>query len=322
MFVRNLLLAGLSVVTSCSGTSIAHLTLNHTSMIGHETSTDSPIRAWFHFDDLWNMQSTILDNILYPKNIWQSQSINSTLLAPEVKGRVDATRTFDGAELNTEYLFGLWAYIALNPNATTLLGVPMSYEIIHFTANQNIASAAVIIDFHITMINMTLPIEVDIWTMWDERGQVVQYDVTFRWFQYLLDTILTAVKERFHLPTEQGATAYLQEHIAMAICTTHDRHCKGTDAQYSGYDSCMAFLTEQRFGKAYELGADTLLCRMLHQSMVPARPQVHCPHIGPSGGGMCVDDYSYRSKVLEPYFTLGAFVPYGYGSRSGDIAAM
>jgi hypothetical protein len=85
-------------------------------------------------------------------------------------------------ELNTEYLFGLWAYIALNPNATTLLGVPMSYDIVHFTANQNIASASVIIDFHITLINMTLPIEIDIWTMWDARGQVIQYDATFRWF--------------------------------------------------------------------------------------------------------------------------------------------
>ena len=310
-------------------------------MTDHGTAAESPLRAWFHFDDLWKMQSTILDNILYPKNIWQSQRINSTLLAPQVrclndlstghadeqlahkvKGRVDATRTFDGAELNTEYLFGLWAYIALNPDATTLLGIPMSYEIVHFTANQNIASAAAIIDFHITMINMTLPIEVDIWTMWNERGQVVQYDVTFRWFEYLLDTILTAVRERFHLRTEQGAIAYLQEHIAKSICTTHDRHCKGTDSQYSGYDSCLTSLTEQRFGKAYELGADTLLCRMLHQSMVPARPQVHCPHIGPSGGGMCVDDYTYRSKVLEPYFTLGSFVPYGYGSRNGDLAAM
>jgi hypothetical protein len=130
------------------------------------------------------------------------------------------------------------------------------------------------------------------------------------------------VKERFHLQTEQAAIAYLQKRIAMAVCVTHDVFCKGADSQYSGYDSCLASLMGQRFGKAYELGANTLLCRMVHQSMVPARPQVHCPHIGPSGGGMCVDDYTYRSKVLEPYFTIAPFVPYGYGNPNGTIASM
>jgi len=55
------------------------------------------------------------------------------------------TPTFDGQELNAEYLFGLFANLAAqqnNPIALTLLGVPTRYEITHFTASQNIASVS------------------------------------------------------------------------------------------------------------------------------------------------------------------------------------
>lgn len=67
------------------------------------------------------------------------------MLADNVQGRVDITRTFDGRELNTEYLFGLFANLATSTNdsnAFSLLGIPMSYEITHFAASQNIASAS------------------------------------------------------------------------------------------------------------------------------------------------------------------------------------
>ena len=91
-------------------------------------------------------------------------SINSTLLAEDVQGRVDTTRNFDGREINTEYLFGLFANLATSsngpnafslfglfanlatsgndPNAFSLLGIPTSYEITHFAASENIASAS------------------------------------------------------------------------------------------------------------------------------------------------------------------------------------
>lgn len=55
------------------------------------------------------------------------------------------TRTFDGQDLNAEYLFRLFANLAAqqnNPNAFRLLGVPTGYEITHFTASQDIASAS------------------------------------------------------------------------------------------------------------------------------------------------------------------------------------
>jgi hypothetical protein len=35
------------------------------------------------------------------------------------------------------------------------------------------------------------------------------------------------------------------------------------------------------FGQPYQLGQNTSNCRNIHQNMVPLRPAVHCPHIGP-----------------------------------------
>lgn len=60
------------------------------------------------------------------------------------------------------------------------------------------------------------------------------------------------------------------------------------------------------------LGRDTLLCRMVHQNMVPYRPEVHCPHIGVTGGGYCTDNTDYAFTVNNDYFTNSPYVPYGH----------
>lgn len=98
--------------------------------------------ANFTFNELWALNKKFLDNFIYPADIKQAKAINSTLLAENVQGRIDITRTFNGRELNTEYLFGLFANLAsASPGAISLLGVPLSYEVLHFAANQNVASA-------------------------------------------------------------------------------------------------------------------------------------------------------------------------------------
>ncbi len=51
---------------------------------------------------------------------------------------------------------------------------------------------------------------------------------------------------------------------------------------------------------------------MVHQNMVPYRPEIHCPHIGKTGGGSCNDDKTYEQTVMENYFTNTPFVPFGF----------
>lgn len=208
----------------------------------------------------------------------------------QILGRVDITRTFDGPELNTEYLFGLFAQLALYPNSTTLLGVPVNYSIIHFTANQNIVSSSAIIYFDFTSLGLVLPVEIDGVNVYNAQGQLEEYDATFRWFQYLLDTLVATVTPELGFNSTTQTIEYFTQALAESICVTEVTYCNGTNQQYANYSACYEFLTTQvRFGQAYELGMNTLLCRMIHENMVPYRPSVHCPHIGPTGGGYCTD---------------------------------
>ena len=44
---------------------------------------------------------------------------------------------------------------------------------------------------------------------------------------------------------------------------------------------------------------NTLMCRSVHELMVKHRPEVHCSHIGPTGGGQCDDSTTYVERVVE-----------------------
>ena len=57
---------------------------------------------------------------------------------------------------------------------------------------------------------------------------------------------------------------------------------------------------------------------MVHQNMVPLRPTVHCPHIGPTGGGYCTDDVSYVETLNANYFTNSPYIPFDLGKQGGN----
>ena len=146
----------------------------------------------YTFDELYNLQVKFFDNYIYPADVTQAMSINSTLLAENIQGRLEMTGTFNGRELNTEYLFGLFANLAANPNSLSLLGVPISYEILHFTADQYIASAATRLMFNITSLGVVIPVQVWTWIAWNELGEISEYDVSFRYWEWAIDYLLAA----------------------------------------------------------------------------------------------------------------------------------
>ena len=97
----------------------------------------------FSTQDLYGLHKQFFDTFMNPQDATEAKKINSTLLAENVQGKIDVTRTFNGRELNTEYLFGLFANLATNANEISLLGVPISYEILNFVGNQNVVSSQV-----------------------------------------------------------------------------------------------------------------------------------------------------------------------------------
>lgn len=251
-------------------------------------SSSSAIQPVFTFNQLWDFNKKFLDNFIYPANVQVAKAINSTLLAEDVQGRVDVTRTFTGRELNTEYLFGLFANLAASSSGgVTLLGVPLSYEILHFAASQNVVSAltryvlshislhsttasekpkpltwhASRFQFNFTAVNLVIPVEIDAWNTYNDKGQISQYDATFKWWQWTVDYLLQAAGKKFGTNSTQATVDILTQALAKSICGTSQTYCNGTNVQYQSADECFAFLTKEvRFGAAYELGTLSLSC--------------------------------------------------------------
>lgn len=225
------------------------------------------------------------------------------LIETQVQGRVSDTRNFEGRELNTEYIFGLFT----PSDSITVIGLPVGpYEILQFTGNQNIASATTRVNFTFPSFrNISLPVTIQTWMAYNEAKEISQYDVTFRWFANLLQELLRTIDSD---PAKAQATA--RHLIATSICSTHTKYCHGTDKQYDSDQDCYKYLTEEiRFGQSFELGMNTLLCRSVHEIMIKFRPDVHCPHIGKTGGGQCADDYTYTQKVNEALYTNAPWIP-------------
>ena len=72
------------------------------------------------------------DNYLSPNNAEIAATINSTVFAEDVTGTIDASTDFDGRELSTEYLFGLFVNVAKDPLDPSPLGSPISYNVSSF----------------------------------------------------------------------------------------------------------------------------------------------------------------------------------------------
>ncbi|CAF3090796.1 unnamed protein product [Rotaria sp. Silwood2] len=87
------------------------------------------------------------------------------------------------------------------------------------------------------------------------------------------------------------------------ICTAAQTFCNGILQQYSSVDDCTQYLmTKVPYG-SYDRGDQgTVACRAIHAYFVPLLPSVHCPHVGPTGGGACTD------KTIDFYYNQPNFL--------------
>lgn len=254
------------------------------------------------YHELLRLQEKFWNLFAYPNNVKEAMSINSTIFAENVQGRVSDTRNFAGRELNTEYIFGLF----IPSKSVSIIGQPGVGQIIQFAANQNIAAASTRVPFNFPQFgNKTLPVVIDTWIAWNDAGEIVQYDATFKWFAHLVQELIFSLD-----PDHNRASKAAIGAIVKSICTAHTNHCIGGNKQYEDEAECYDFLTTKiRVGQPFEMGMNTLMCRSLHEHMIKFRPGVHCSHIGKEGGGMCDDGISYAEKVEEQYFTNTPWIP-------------
>ena len=237
----------------------------------------------------------------------------ASLFADNIQGRVDITNDFDGKELNTEYIYGLFTSIA-NNNTFSLLPIPIAYEERVFISNGNIASTSTLVTSQHVATGVKLPIIVDILISINEDGLIDQYDAIFKrhdWFLERMNSLtLPFIAQSINAPASSLTPLVLQniyrQLIAKSVCGVAQTYCTGANQQFDSLNDCMAFFQNLTFGTSYQFGQNTAVCRMLHQEMIPYRPDVHCMHIGPSGGDMCID--RNYSQVAEDVFFRHEFI--------------
>ncbi|KAJ7293065.1 hypothetical protein C8J57DRAFT_1490530 [Mycena rebaudengoi] len=220
----------------------------------------------------------------YPQIIETAKNITYPGFAD---GRFDITGTFVGNELNTEYIFGLFSGLATGASVSTpLLGTPLNETVTGMVVNGNVIQVSSVRDFNWTA-SIRAPVRFDFKFMFNDQGLVTQYDGgIFRSVATFDDIWSRLAKTR----------------AARDICSQHEKFCLGDLVQYNSTASCIDFvMTQMPFGEVWQGGQNTAFCRYIHTPMLPFRPAVHCPHIGPTGGDMCFD-HSIEQMILDNPF--------------------
>ncbi|KAJ3934615.1 MAG: hypothetical protein NXY57DRAFT_652788 [Lentinula lateritia] len=219
----------------------------------------------------------------------------STPLSVDVVGRVDATTTFVGQELNTEYLFGLFLQ-GSDENTTQLIGTPRSVTIQSSVVEPPVAAVSYIGEMAFPTVNMTVPLQIDMFIAFDNDMKIVSYDAILRrvgeFMAYTVPYLAPQIARELNATTTT-VTELIELKTATDVCAVSTQYCTGDNQQYESHEVCMSFMTALPFGESWQGGMNTGWCRYIHKNMVKYRPEVHCSHIGPTGGDMCIDrDYA------------------------------
>lgn len=110
---------------------------------------------------------------------------------------------------------------------------------------------------------------------------------------------------------------YVQAAVIDTICPVIQDRCQGADQQYASYvifptprlikrivltnrrvAECAKTLSKLTFGDYDDVWSDSVVCRTVHIILALVRPDVHCAHVGPTGGGKCAD-WPYNNGYFD-----------------------
>lgn len=250
----------------------------------------------------------LLSDFTYPNLLSIAKQTTYDGFSDDVVGRLDVTATYAGNELATEYIFGFAAFVS-QLNTTLILGYPVNQTLTALTVDPPVVAASVIINYDWRGKIGIQPVPLNMMYVFNSQGQITQWDYSMPRLPMLMasiqEQIADAIAQELHIKrTKSNTVALLQRRAAIDICTNHDLYCTGSNQQYASYAECMnTILNKKPFGEWYAAGVDNAVCRWIHTGMLQYRPQVHCPHVGPTGGDMC-QPTTYAQAVLSNPFSV------------------
>jgi hypothetical protein len=88
----------------------------------------------------------------------------------------------------------------------------------------------------------------------------------------------------------------------VTYCDAVSGACSAANAQYNSKEDCVAYCNASNWPKGTdgEQAGNTVACRTYHAGVAAGAPEVHCPHAGPSGGGVC-GTVAFRGEAANTF---------------------
>ncbi|CAP59730.1 uncharacterized protein PODANS_1_260, partial [Podospora anserina S mat+] len=235
----------------------------------------------------FNTISRIYNLTVYPNQVpiltfGGAAFVPKGLFAQNVVGRVDPVGNFTGFEHSIEYFFALSPLPQANPSSAAIT----SYKIVEFSSECRDIAASVVY-LYTSVVNPGSPDhgkplpplkQVAFWKF-NKEGEVEKYDA---WIPNLNSWVTRTTMASL------GNPEFQLESIRQ-ICYGTQARCYGPNQQWDSIEDCVVGLAKKNYGTYDEAWGDNVVCRTIHLVLTQTRPDVHCPHVGPTGGGKCVD---------------------------------
>src|SRR5262245_53196202 len=190
-----------------------------------------------------------------------------------VRGRVTPVGQFEDFELVNEYFFAL---------ASTPLSRVSTITFQSLVAGGDKVAVEVDVQFKGTVGTPDFKLRQTGFYTFNDEDRVVSFDLTIL-------NLGAAVNPK----SDAERDANIEQ--VCGVLTVGVGHVPPTcPNEYTSYADCVEFMHQVPYGTWDRANSNSAVCRQLHTLLTPYRPEVHCPHAGKTGGGMCID-FPYES---------------------------
>lgn len=224
----------------------------------------------------------VLRDIEWPRSAEVGLATSYPLFADNIHGRVVPLGTFDDFDGAMEYFYSLTG--PLTTDALEAQGALKVAKVVprYIDCAEDHLRTSFMADFVFTDDTHELfTIQNVGFFNFNTEGKVCSYDWTLRRLGWAIEDII--------VPITFATVDVAYQQICIAINT----YCTGENQQYANDEDCVEFMKSIPFGTWDYADQNNFVCRNLHMRLVLHKPDVHCSHVGKTGGMKCVDkDYS------------------------------
>lgn len=207
-----------------------------------------------------------------------SAAVPAGLFTANATGRISPVGNYTNFEDSIEYFFALPPLPISNKNSAAFT----RFELAQFSSEcPEVAASTVYL--YASVVNASSPDNGKLITIlkqtgfwrFNDKGEVTNYDL--------------ALIEVDHFIEELTSTDYndpaSQQELIHTTCNAQALRCNGPNQVYESIEQCIEILNQKDFGRYTNVWSDSVVCRSIHIVLTLTRPQHHCKHVGPTGGG-------------------------------------